>query len=254
MVKSCTLRERARSSSSLSAATWRSSCSQGTCSARMRPPRPSRSRGVRYHCADMVEGATELAAMLAPSSKAAAYSASSLRVAPVLLRLRPLRGVVVVDVGGSGPYGALELENCGVLDRLGRSVTTDSGEMERSAGKVGSCCEAARECVGEKGGGGMLHTSGVRGQASSGGNTPFGDMGVGVLDSEDTAIPKWLSSGVGGRGMFGCGPASRDTRLEGPRRGRMASCVVSETVYFWFLSDVRGRDSNSSDAALFSPW
>ena len=141
-----------------------------------------------------------------------------------------------------------------MLERLGRSVTTDSGEMERSAGKDGSCCEAARECVGEKGGGGMLHTSGVRGQESSGGGSaPFGDMGVGVLESEDTAIPKWFSSGVGGRGMFGCGPASRDTRLA-PRRGRMASCVVSDTVYFWFLSDVRGRDSNSSDAALFSPW
>ena len=104
MVKSCTLRERARSSSS-SAAPGRSSCSHGTCSARMRLPRPRRSRGVRYHCADMVEGATELAAMLAPSSKAAAYSASSFSVALVLLRLRPLRGVddVVVDVGGSGP-------------------------------------------------------------------------------------------------------------------------------------------------------
>jgi hypothetical protein len=90
----------------------------------IRPPNPSRSWGLRYHWADMTDGASEPETD-EPSSATGTFSFPSGRVIPVLDRLLLVRGV--------DGYGVLE--KSGVPDRLGLGVF--SGEKVRRAGKEG---------------------------------------------------------------------------------------------------------------------
>lgn len=80
--------------------------SQGSASALLiLVPKPRRSRGVRNHCADITDGATEPAVDI-PSSAISTAPASELMVMRVLFRLRPVIGV----------------KEYRVLDRLARGV------------------------------------------------------------------------------------------------------------------------------------
>lgn len=67
--------------------------SQGSASALLiLVPKPRRSRGVRNHCADITDGATE-PAVDTLSSTISPAPASELMVMAVLFRLRPVLGV-----------------------------------------------------------------------------------------------------------------------------------------------------------------